>query len=229
MYSRTKWLLWKSKKISTDLNKETLEQACYKGNNKRNEVETDNVWLIQHETATNIALNSFDNFIKLINTGAIKVKRFAKRNLTQEEQQKAGTDYKQGEENILRPFTELSKDSQKENLEAAIGAANVYIELSQAGVTINEMETNPEMKELIGIAIHTDWLKRNKNHPNEDLKVPYKNLDEWTQQQDLTVYEALLRTVKENKEKYQVPVIKDKKIPNYEQAEKELLGIGQVR
>ena len=208
---------------------EAFEKGCYKKEQKRNEVELDVVYLQWHETMLNSGMEDFNGFIRLVNKGAVNVKRFVNRNLNNEEIVKAGSNYKNGQENILRSFSELSDDSQKENLDAAIGAVNVYVQLSQAGISIEEMEKNPEIRDLIGIAIHTDWLKRNPNHPNEDLKVPYDQLDEWTQQQDLTVYGAMLNVVKNNPEKYYVPAIEGAIVPDYDKEEKELLGIAASR
>lgn len=206
-----------------------LEKGCYKGEQKRNEVALDVGFLQGHETMVNNAFSDFTNFVNLVNTGAIDVKRFANRTLTEEEMVKAGSNYREGQENILRPFEQLSADSQRENLDAAIGAVNVFVELSQAGITIDEMEKDPEMKDLIGTAIHTDWLKRNADHPNEELKVPYGQLDEWTQQQDLSVYGAMLNIVKQNPEKYFVPVVDGAIVPDYDKEERELLGIASSR
>lgn len=87
------------------------------------------------------------------------------------------------------------------------------------------MKNDPKITELIGIAIHIDWLKRNQEHPNQDLKVPYSNLDEWTQQQDLTVFSALLSVAEQNKEKYTIKPVEGKQIPDYLKEESDLLGM----
>ena len=60
------------------------------------------------------------------------------------------------------------------------------------------MLENSEIRNLIGVGIHTDWMKRNPNHPNESLKVSYSELDDWTKQQDLTIFDALIKVVKKN-------------------------------
>lgn len=208
---------------------EALRKGCYKGVQERNEVQLDIGYLVSHETMVNGAFNDFNKFVQLINKGAINVKKFTPRNLTETEIAKAGSDYKNGEENILRPFEKLSANSQKENLDAAIGAVNVFVELSQAGVSITEMKNDPEINKLIGIAIHTDWLKRNLNHPNEDLKVPYEELDKWTQQQDLTVFSAVLDVVKKNPEKYFVLRVEGAFVPDYTEEERKLLGVSKTR
>lgn len=200
---------------------ELLENACYKGEQKRNEVVLDVSLLPKYSNEILKVTNSFEDFMFLIRSGVIKVKRYTKRTLTEEEQLNAGDNYKveTGEENILRKFTSLSAVSKKENLEAAIGAYNVYEELSKAGITIEQMETDNNLRNLIGLAIHTDWLKRNKNHPNESLKVPFNELDEWTRGQDLTVFDALISVVKQNKDKYIVETVSGYKLPDYETEE----------
>ena len=152
-----------------------------------------------------------------------------KMELAEEEIKKAGKNYKNGEENILRDFRQLSSASKKENLEAAIGAYNVYEKLSKAGISIDAMENNPEIKNIIGVAIHTDWLKRNVNHPDDSLKVSYDKLDSWTKQQDLTVFSALLGVVKANGNKYLVEPVSGEKIPNYFDEDQELLVTGRGR
>ena len=203
---------------------EAFQKACYKNGNLRNEVEFDVNYLVSHTVLANESVKNFNDFMVLFNLGAIKVKRFTKRNLTPEEQNAAGRDFRNGEENILRPFTSLSHSSKEENLSAAIGAVKVYIELAKAGVTIDEMKNNNDLRHLIGIAIHLDWLKRNTNHPNDSLKVPYDELDEWTQQQDLTVYDAMLDKVLENQKKYFVKIDNNAVIPDYMEMEKEFFG-----
>ena len=205
-----------------------LGAACYKGEQKRNEIVLDIPYMQSYDTTFKNVVNNgdFDQFkSQFVDRGNIEVMRFAKRSLTDEEIRKAGNNYRNGEENILRPFKELSADSKKENLEAAIGACNVYEEMCKAGVSIEEMEVNTEIRNMIGIAIHADWLKRNMNHPNESLKVPYAELDSWTQQQDLTVFGALLDVVKKNKNLYFINKEEGFVLPDYEAEERKILGL----
>ena len=184
-----------------------LNQACFKNNQKRNEIVIDMENISNSQTNLNNCIDDFNIFINLIKTGLINIKRFTKRNLTEEEQIK---NIKSGnynpeteEENILRNFNELSSDSKKENLEAAISAYTVFEQFSKACISIEQMLTDSKIRNMIGIAIHTDWLKRNKNHPNDSLKVSYDNLDDWIKQQDLTVFDALITVVKTNDIKVQ--------------------------
>ena len=202
---------------------EALEKACFKGEQKRNEIFIDVAQMVSYESISSRIFTDFNAFKGMVNMGAIDVKRMVPRELSPEEIVAAGVDYKDGKENILRPFLKLSDASQKENLDAAIGAANVYVQLSEAGVSIQRMENDPEIRNLIGVAIHADWLKRNKEHPNDSLKVPYSQLDEWTQQQDLTVFGALLTAVKENPEKYAVQPVPGVSIPDYLSEEQAIL------
>ena len=204
--------------------KDAYNKACLKNGKPRNEVELDTQYLMAHSTLSNESIRNFDAFMSLFNAGAIDVKRFTKRNLTEGEIQQAGRNYRDGEENILRPFSELSHASQEENLSAAIGAVRVFTELAKAGVTIDEMKNNAEMRHLIGVAIHLDWIKRNPNHPNDSLKVPYDELDEWTQQQDLTVFDAMLDVVMSEPSKYRIAQVDGVIVPDYEELEKEVFG-----
>ena len=206
--------------------KEALYQACYKNGTKRNEINLDTGYLVMNEVQASQMLKDFNIFLKLVNSGAIEIFRYTKREgLTAEEVKRLGNNYKNGEENILVDFIKLSESSKKENLDAAIGAANVFEEFQKVGISIEEMENNPEILTQIGIAIHLDWVKRNPNHPNQSLIVPYNQLDEWTQQQDITVFKALLETVKKNPEKYQVAKIEGYELQNYQTEEKAYFGI----
>lgn len=177
-------------------------QACYKGSTKRNELELDIQYLLGHQTMFVNCINDFQTFMKLVNVGGITVKRFTERKLTLEEQSKfiKTNDYKleTSEENILRDFRALSSSSKTENLEAAISAYTVFEQFSKAGISLEQMQTNNEIRNLIGVAIHTEWLKRNPSHQNNSLKVAYLELDEWTKKQDLTVFDALVSVAKKN-------------------------------
>jgi len=209
---------------------EALEQACFKNGVKRNELVLDTSYLVAHNTKAMLCLNSFDDFLDLFKAGAINVKRFVKRTLTGEEMAKEDnrgidTDYKKdtGEENILRAFINLSADSKRENLEAALGAVNVYTEWCRAGISIEQMKSDEGIRDLIGVAIHTDWLKRNMEHSNDSLKVPYRDLDEWTKQQDLTVFDAVIDIILKARDKYFVKQVDGYLIPDYVEMECELL------
>ena len=184
---------------------EAWDKACFKNGTQRNEIWVDTGFMVGHEALGEASFRNFDDFLKIVTRGGLEVRRYAKRTLTEEEIQRS-PDYKRetGEENILKPFKDLSADSKKENLEAAIGALHVYEEMSKVGISIEQMENDPGIRNQIGVSIHDDWLRRNPDHPNESLKVPYSELDEWTKQQDLTVFSALLTVVKQNKEHFQV-------------------------
>jgi len=209
---------------------EILEEACFDNGNKRNDIVLDVDWLNSHNEKVLEMLTDYDIFIELFNIGVCKVKDFVVRNLDEEEIKKAITqdmdqNYKieTGEENILRPFNELSNDSKKENLFAALGAYNIYEQLSKAGVTIKQMESNPKIRNLIGIAIHTDWLKRNMDHEYDSLKVPYKELTTKAKKQDLTVFYSLLSVVISNGKKYAIKTVPGTEIVDYESLEQETL------
>ena len=181
-----------------------------------------------HEILANAMFSDYNVFKTVIKGGGIELKDFAIRDLIEEEiieMQKTG-DYRveTKEENILRPFIKLSSDSKKENLAAALGAFSVYEDLSKAGISIEEMETDPKIRNIIGIAIHTDWLKRNLDHEDESIKIPYSDLTEQAKEQDLTVFGALLHVVKKDMSRYKINPEPNHQIQNYEELEKEVLS-----
>ncbi len=157
---------------------QALEKACYKGEDKRNEIEIDTGWLVGHDTTAALAMRNFDDFKKLVDGGVITIKRFTKRNLTSEEIERIGADYVDGKENILRRFSELSRASQEDNLEAAKVAIEQVYDKTIAGEPIS-----PEELEQMGANIHEEWLKRNTwvydpNYGDPKLAVPYEQLSE---------------------------------------------------
>lgn len=205
-----------------------LRKACYENDVQRNEVFLDVAWLQFNETLANLMFSDYDSFKNVIERGGIILKDFSIRDLTDEEiiemQQTGDYRIETKEENILRPFVQLSNDSKKENLAASLGAFKVYEELSKAGITIEEMENNPEVRNMIGIAIHTDWLKRNMDHEDESIKIPFSDLTEQAKEQDLTVFGALLHVVKKDIDKYKIKPVPDYQIPDYASLEKEVLS-----
>ena len=181
-----------------------LQTACFKGDKRRNVAR-----LSEDAYGQNwiwAKMQTFEGFLELIGGGYITVQRFTARNLTEEEIKVAGENYnpKTKEENILRGFKYLSADSKRENIQAAIGAVKVYEEYLKRGYTIEQLRS-PEMREEIGKLIHADWMSRNKiNSSNAHLFVSFDELDDWTKQQDLDVFYALLDIAEKNPEKYAV-------------------------
>lgn len=163
---------------------EAIRRACFKGDDRRNEVELDVQWLVGNETLASQSLTDFNVFKELFSKGIIEVKRFTKRNLTDEEISKSGNNYKDGKENILRSFSEISSASQKDNLEAARVAINlVYDKI------INGELITPEEQEQMAAVIHDEWLKRNQwvfdpNYGKPELAVPYDQLSVEEQNKD---------------------------------------------
>ena len=205
-----------------------LRQACFDNGVKRNEVNLDIAWLQMHETLSNAMFSDYSAFKSVIKGGGIELKDFAIRELIEEEiieMQQTG-DYRAEtkEENILRSFIKLSSDSKKENLSAALGAFRVYEDLSKAGISIEQMENDSKIRNLIGIAIHTDWLKRNMDHEDESIKIPFNELTEQAKEQDLTVFGALLYVVKKDINRYKINPEQNHQISNYEELEKEVLS-----
>ena len=215
--------IWIRDKLSIE---KSLQKACFKSGVKRNEV-----LLHVHGEDLIDCLDSFKQFISFLEIGVVEVRRWVKRDLTLDEQLKASYNYneKTFEENILRPFVRLSQASKKENLEAAIGAFNVYEEMAKAGVSISQMEQDLEIRNLIGIAIHLNWVKRNVDNSNDNLKVPYNQLDEWTKNQDLTVFGALLGIIKQDVNKYAVSRQNGYEIPDYIKMEQEFFHSVNVK
>ena len=205
-----------------------LRQACFDGDVKRNDIFLDNAWLQFNQTLANAMFSDYEAFRMVIEQGGIELKDFAFRELTEEEmvEMRQSGDYliESQEENILRPFSKLSLDSKKENLAAALGAFNVYEQLSKAGVSIDDMEHDPKIRNLIGVAIHTDWLKRNMDHEDDNIKVPFSDLTEQAKEQDLTVFGALLYVVKKDLDRYQIKPEPNHQIPDYIAQEKEVLS-----
>lgn len=187
--------------------KTALEQACFKGGKKRNEVEINLSKDFGIESLEQKLL-TFQGFLQTCKEGSVlSVKRYTSRTLTAAEQKAAGKNYVDGQENILRPFEVLSSASKEENLSAAVGAVNVFISLSRRGVTLNELR-GEKYKEIVGTLIHADWMKRNAASAasRPDLFVPYNKLDGWVAGQDLTVFYALLDEVEANPKLYEVKV-----------------------
>lgn len=205
-----------------------LQNACFENGVKRNDIILDTAWLSLHESQARMMFDDYEIFKNVVASGGCDIKDFAKRNLTEEEirEIKNVGDYRieTGEENILRPFKDLSQDSKKENLSGALGAYQVYEDLAKAGITIHQMETDPQIRNLIGAAIHTDWLKRNMDHENNSLKIPYNELDEQGKEQDLTVFNALLKVVKQNGTKYIINPVPNHQIQDYIALEQEVLS-----
>lgn len=163
---------------------QALEQACYKGGEKRNEVEVDTGWLVGHETMAELCLTDFHIFKQLFDKGVIEVKRFTKRTLTSEEIARSGRNYVDGKENILRGFSALSSASQADNLEAARVVIGLVYDKAMAGEPITDEEL-----EQMGSVIHEEWLKRNSwvydpNYGNPKLAVPYEQLSPEEQEKD---------------------------------------------
>ena len=176
---------------------EAMEQACFKGDKRRNGFEL-------HGEIDASKLTTFEGFMEQIKSGEIEVMRFTGRTLTEAEQAKAGKHYVNGQENILRPFEELSAASQAENLSAAVGAVAVYEEYAKRGATL-EMLLSKEAQRPIGMLIHADWMERNPvTENNSYLFVKFDSLDDWTKGQDLDVFYAALGVIMEDPAKYAV-------------------------
>ena len=205
---------------------DALRQACFKNGIKRNESKlVDFEYVLGHTVMIDEAFRSYEGFKRMLELEYYELKRFVSRELTKEEQEKAREDYNSQtkEENILRDFRLLSADSQRENLEAARSAFITYVEFAKRGVTMEQFESE-EAKRAIGTLIHAEWMKRNKKtKANKHLFVPYEKLDDWTKQQDIDVFMAMLDIIKKDPEKYAVEV--DLTLPKLRIKEMEQLAL----
>ena len=151
-----------------------LKAACMKNGKPRNEVEIDAEYMALNEVSISKQIETFEGFKELVDAGYIVVKRFASRTLTAEEQVEAGSNYKTEtkEENILRPFEELSAHSQDENLKAAISAVAVYEEYAKRGATIAMMQAD-KSRAAIGTLIHPICHREQINVHYFHFCIPY--------------------------------------------------------
>jgi len=201
---------------------DAVRSAGMKNGAERNIVSIDAGFMSSHKTMSDSIFESRTAFDFCVKGGGINIKRFANRELTPDEYAKFSTtaDVRQTQdgkiqENILRPFGELSSDSQKENLAAAENAMAVYDRLKQAGMTDEEM-TKPENQAMIGTIIHTSWMQRNeKTEGNAYLFCPYEKLGDWEKGQDLDVFKAVVLTAKE--QEYNVEQDPNIKLPTPEE------------
>lgn len=186
---------------------DALRGACLKNGKPRNECVPDMDWIYGHTTMIDEDFKTYAGFKRqVVQFGAYEIKRFVPRNLTEQEQRNAGFDYKPDtkEENILKPFAQLSADSQRENLGAARDALYVYEEYAKRGATMEQFKSE-EAQRAIGTLIHTSWMKRNeRTEANKHLFVPYDQLDDWTKQQDLDVFKALLQEIEKDPQRFAV-------------------------
>lgn len=206
---------------------ETLTSACFQNGYQVNEVLIDIPFLTAHETLASSCFTSFDNFLELVQHDAIEVRKYVKRDLTEKEIEENLIDnnYKveTGEENILRPFAKLSADSRREYLEVAIACFKTYSEMSKAGISIDQMEKSQEIRDMVGLSINNNLLRRNMEYIDESLIVPYSQLDDYVKEQDLKAFDTLINTVKSNINKYEVKKEEGYSLPNYLEEQERIL------
>ncbi|MBR3211137.1 MAG: hypothetical protein IKF71_04300 [Bacilli bacterium] len=163
---------------------ESFRNACFVGEEKRNEVEIDTSYLEGHEGYVSRCLTDFNVFMNLFHHGVITVKRFAPVQISLEEASKLGADYKDGKENVLRDFSSLSSESKTDSLEAA----RVAIDLVYNRIMFGDVISLEDMEQL-GAIVHIEWLRRNPwvfdpNRGNPKLAVPYSELSKEEQERD---------------------------------------------
>lgn len=107
---------------------------------------------------------------------------------------------------INRPYSELSSDWKRENLEAASVAVGLVCEKQTETGSIEL--SDKEIEELSSI-VHDEWLKRNewvydKEYGNPDLAKPYAELSEVEKQKDRNHILAACDIVKEYEVKIEI-------------------------
>ena len=199
--------------------------ACYKQGKKRYEVSYDKDELVRRQVEIVESLDDYDAFRTLVGNSpeyVVNVKKYAKRNIVDSEKQ---SDYKYstGEENILRPFNELSELSKKENVAAAIDAYNAYKELIEAGITLEEMKKNSEVRNLVLKSMNISQMKGDLEY-----RVRFSELDEREKEKDLFAFDVLINVVENNRSYTLYPLV-DKEVPDYDKIENNIIeGIQEV-
>ncbi len=197
-----------------------LNAACYKKGKKTNEISINREAFETNKDALVSALDDFELFKTLVgkdNTYVVEVRKYAKRNLDAPERQedfKAST----GEENILRPYEELSMRSKSENIAAAGRAVDAYKELASAGITLDEMKNNADARVLAGKIMHIGYLEDNK-----DDKTYFNDLSSDIKDKDLMVFDTLIGIV-ENAREYTLYPVEGVTLPDYDQIEKDVIN-----
>lgn len=187
----------RAKKIYIDGEKniaKALRAACYENNIKTNEIYIDVPFIQAHEILAQHCLDDFSSFLKLVNLGMFNI---SKNNLREYE---SITNFKESSKNEMY-FADIyhsSQDMQREILASVISSYTVFEDLSKAGISIDEMLVNEEFRNIIGTALHTEWLKRNSETLNRNLKIPFSKLDSQTKKQYLIIFDNLIRFIRDN-------------------------------
>lgn len=200
---------------------ESLKRACFKNGSPRNEIFFDVPYLVMHEITAEHMLDDYESFKLVYNGGGIDVFRFVKRNLNDAEIKRAGNDYHDGKENILRSFDMLSADSQKENLYAAIIAINLVFDYAISGKSVTK-----EQFDQMASVIHEEWLKRNAwvfdaNYGNPALAVSFDELSEDEKNKDrMQLVQALDKVQAYLQGRINIDDLADKYVSNQSKAKK---------
>lgn len=201
-----------------------LNRACFRtGKRNNNEYVINEEMLDKNDFIE--SLNNYDTFRNFVGTDdsyPICLKKYVEQIIPENERQ---SDYKNASkmENILRPFKELSTEAKKKNIAASIDAFNAYKELTEAYVSIDDMENDNDTRILVTKAMNVSQMKNDPSY-----RVKYADLPEAEKENDLYAFDILIDTVKNNREYFLYPLV-DVDIPDYDTIEENIInGVGEV-
>ena len=196
--------------------KQSLELGCFRYNEKQNEIVFNKKIVLRYPVLAACCLCDFVTFMKLIKINGLELKRNVKKNVTNVDGKTETI-----EENILTPFKNLSFHFRKEVLEISADMYLVFEQFSLAGYSNEHMLANEELRQKIGLTIHTNWLKRHCEDQVPMVNVSYSELDNEVKTQYLKFFDILLKIANNNK--FYIEKIEDYKLPNYESLEQKIL------
>ena len=199
--------------------------ACYKKGKKRNDIGFDKNRLVENTDALVQSLDDYSSFRTLVGNNpeyVIDVKKYAKRNIPDNEKQ-ADFKHSTGEENILRPFSELSSISKRGNVAAALDAFTAYKELTEAGVSLDTLKNDKGIRETALKAMNVSAMK---NDP--EYRIRFSELTDDEKEKDLFALDKLIGVVENSREYSLYPVV-NAVIPDYDKIENDIIeGIKPV-
>lgn len=193
--------------------------ACFKIGKKRNDVDINKQLLDENREKFVEGLDNYEVFRTLVGNNSdyvVTVKKYAKRNIPNNEKQ---IDYKHstGEENILRPFSELSELSKRTNIAAATDAFNAYKELVEAGISLEDIKNNETNRTLMLKAMNVSAMKA-----DPEYRIKFADLTQDEKEKDLFAFDVLTKVVENNRSYTLYPVV-DAEVPDYDQIETDII------
>lgn len=193
--------------------------ACFKIGKKRNDVDINKQLLDENREKFVEGLDNYEVFRTLVGNNSdyvVTVKKYAKRNIPNNEKQ---IDYKHstGEENILRPFSELSELSKRTNIAAATDAFNAYKELVEAGISLEDIKNNETNRTLMLKAMNVSAMKA-----DPEYRIKFADLTQDEKEKDLFAFDVLTKVVENNRSYTLYPVV-DVEVPDYDQIETDII------